>query len=297
MERVAFLGLGRMGAPMAWNLRRAGVPLVVWNRTKGKTGPFRREGVPVATSPAEAAREADVIALMLSDGPAVREVLFGPEGVEAGLRPGQLVVDMSTIGPDEARDHAARLADLGVAAVDAPVSGTVGPAKEGKLLVFAGGEDAHVARAAPLFEAVGRKVVRAGPLGHGMALKLLVKLNLGAAVAALAETLAAAERAGLRAGVVLEALGESPVASAAVKSKGEAMAADRYETSFPVSLMTKDLGLVLRLADSLGSEAPVARAALGEYERAEAKGFGKEDFAAVLKAHSAPRGLRKAQGL
>ncbi|MGW5673325.1 NAD(P)-dependent oxidoreductase, partial [Micromonospora sp. NPDC003776] len=172
--RVAFLGLGRMGTPMARHVLRAGHELTVWNRTRGKADALAAEGATVAETPAAAAAGRDVVVLMLADPAAVEQVLLGPDGVASGADPDTLVVDGSTIGPDASRRMATRLREHRLRYVDAPVYGSVGPATEGTLGVLAGGEAADVAAARPLLELWGdpAQVRHVGASGAGSAGKL-----------------------------------------------------------------------------------------------------------------------------
>ena len=190
--QVAFLGLGRMGAPMARHLLTSGHDLAVWNRTRDKAEPFGRDGAQVAGTPARAAAGRQVVVLMLATPDAVREVLFDPDdGVVTTAEPGTLVIDSSTVGPSASREVAARLAEHDLRYVDAPVYGSIAPATEGTLRVFAGGDPADFERARPLLGLWGDpdKVDLVGPVGTGSAAKLVVNLTLGTSIAAIGEAL------------------------------------------------------------------------------------------------------------
>ncbi|MGA3057862.1 MAG: NAD(P)-binding domain-containing protein, partial [Candidatus Limnocylindrales bacterium] len=156
MERIGFVGLGTMGASMAANLLRAGAQLTVWNRTPGRAGPLLEMGARAAESAAAVAARSDVIVMCVSDTPDVEAALFGPGGIAEGAAPGCLVIDCSTISPDATRELGHRLADRGVALVDAPVSGGSEGARLGTLTIFVGGAEGNVARARPVLEAIGR---------------------------------------------------------------------------------------------------------------------------------------------
>ncbi|MET9181972.1 NAD(P)-dependent oxidoreductase [Kitasatospora aureofaciens] len=226
MEKIAFLGLGRMGQPMARRLAAAGYPLTVWNRSPG-----RADGLTEAASPAEAVAGADVVVTMLSDPQAAAEVAgrFTP-----ALAPGTLWIDMSSIGPRAVAGLRAQLPD-GVAMVDAPVVGSVGPATTGDLGIFAGGEDADLERAEPVLAHLGR-VRRCGGPGAGAALKVVVIGGIVACVTVLSEVLAVAGELGVPREVALEVLSAGPLAGALARARSA-------ESDFPVRLAAKDLAL------------------------------------------------------
>ncbi|MFJ9776769.1 NAD(P)-dependent oxidoreductase [Kitasatospora sp. NPDC101157] len=226
MEKIAFLGLGRMGRPMARRLAAAGYPLTVWNRSPGRAG-----GLTEAASPAEAVAGAGIVVTMLSDPHAVAAVAarFTPH-----LAPGTLWIDMSSIGPQAVAGLRAQLPD-GVAMVDAPVIGSVGPAADGALGVLAGGEDADLERAEPVLAHLGR-VRRCGGPGTGAALKVAVIGGIVASVTVLHEVLAVAGELGVSQDVALEVLAAGPLAGALARARST-------ESDFPVRLAAKDLAL------------------------------------------------------
>ncbi|MEU6967192.1 NAD(P)-dependent oxidoreductase [Kitasatospora aureofaciens] len=226
MEKIAFLGLGRMGQPMARRLAAAGYPLTVWNRSPG-----RADGLTEAASPAEAVAGSDVVVTMLSDPQAAAEVAgrFTP-----ALAPGTLWIDMSSIGPRAVAGLRAQLPD-GVAMVDAPVVGSVGPATTGDLGILAGGEDADLERAEPVLAHLGR-VRRCGGPGAGAALKVVVIGGIVACVTVLSEVLAVAGELGVPREVALEVLSAGPLAGALARARSA-------ESDFPVRLAAKDLAL------------------------------------------------------
>ncbi|MFF2747358.1 NAD(P)-dependent oxidoreductase [Kitasatospora sp. NPDC058048] len=232
MKKIAFLGLGRMGLPMARRLAAAGYPLTVWNRSPGRAEDLAGvTGVTEAATPAEAVRGADVVVTMLSDPAAVAEVAGR---CAAELAPGTLWIDMSSIGPRATADLRAGLPD-GVALVDAPVLGSTGPAATGGLTVFAGGEDADLDRAQPVLEQLGR-VRRCGGPGSGAALKVVVIGAIVACVTALGEVLAVAEELGVPQEQAREVLSAGPLAGVAARAFGTG-------SDFPVRLAAKDLAL------------------------------------------------------
>ena len=201
--RIAFLGLGLMGAPMARNLLAAGHALTVWNRSPGKAAALVEAGAAAAPSPAEAAAGAELVITMLENGPIVEAVLFG--GVDAAIPAGSIVADMSSIRPAEAQDHARRLAARGVHHLDAPVSGGTTAATDGTLAIMAGGEAEVFARAEPALRALGRPVL-VGPSGAGQLAKLANQVIVGATIGAVAEAFLIAARGGADPARLREAL-------------------------------------------------------------------------------------------
>lgn len=202
--RIAFLGIGLMGGPMARNVLRAGFALTAWNRSPAKADALVADGATVADSPADAVRGADIVIVMLENGPIVTEIVFG-QGVAAAMRPGAVLADMSSIKPAEAQDHAARLAALGVAHVDAPVSGGTVGATDGMLAIMTGGDANDYARVEPVLRAMGRPV-HVGPSGAGQLTKLANQIIVGVTIGAVAEALMLAERGGADPARVREAL-------------------------------------------------------------------------------------------
>lgn len=237
MSDIAFLGLGTMGAPMATRLVEAGYRVTVWNRSQDKTESLVAKGAQRAETPAAAAATADIVITMLRDGPAVEAVLFGPSGAAEGIRPGTLMIDMSTIGPDAVRDLAGRLPS-GVSFVDAPVAGSLPAAREGSLSVMAGGEPADLDRAEPILKVFG-SVRRCGPLGTGAALKVVAIGAMINGVAVVAESLALADALGLPEDLVVDALQAGPMGGAVKRARDKS-------ASYAVALAAKDLGLALR---------------------------------------------------
>jgi 3-hydroxyisobutyrate dehydrogenase len=285
MTAVAFLGLGRMGVPMAAHVARAGHPLTVWNRTPGRAGPLLELGATEARSVAAAVTDADVVVLVLFGPDAVREVL--PSVCDAA-RPGTLVVDASTIGPDAAHEFAATCAKAGLRYVDAPVAGSVKPATDGTLGVLAGGSQADYEAALPLLHLWGdpERVRRVGDVGAGSALKLCVNQALGVMAAGLGESLRLGRDLGLDRTVLLDVLGGGAYGWYLTQKRPMVESSDYSATTFSLDLMAKDLGLVLDAADS---DLEVTRACLDQAERALRAGHSGADFAAIT-GHVADEG-------
>ena len=282
--RVGFAGLGRMGAPMAARIAEHGFPLTVWNRTAGRAGPLASQGARVAVSPGELAAVSNVIITMLSDGAAAMSVWSGPGGLLEACAPGTIGIDMSTTGPQAARDIASRADRAGVRFLDAPVSGSVALAEQGKLTAMAGGDPAALAKALPVLRAVTAKQLHLGPPGAGAAMKLAVNIMIAATNQAVAEALALAAAACIDPRDAYEALTESAVSSPFLRYKRDAyLAADDAPVSFTTALMTKDLRLALDIAAAEALPLTLTSTAKESLDQACAAGFGDADFACVAR--------------
>jgi len=292
-ERVGFLGLGIMGSRMAANLARAGFPLNVWTHTPGKAERWASEhGASALATPAEVAGESDIVVSMVVDGEQVASVLLGERGVIEAARPDLLAVDMSTIGPTDARRIAAQLSEREVAMVDAPVTGSSPRAEEGSLTIMAGGRDGDYARALALLQVMGRLIMHVGELGQGQMLKL-VNNALGAAnAAALAEALLLAEAAGIGLDAFEEIVGSGSGASIQLQMKAAPMRAHDYTTLFKTDHMLKDVRLCLEEAQAAGVPFPAAAHARDLLTATVGRGLGEQDYAALIEAAEGLAGRR-----
>jgi 3-hydroxyisobutyrate dehydrogenase len=285
LRRVAFVGLGIMGAPMAANLVRAGLEVAVYTRTREKAERFAAEhdGARAAATPADAAGEADAFVSIVPDAPQVEELLFGDSGAAAALPDGALVVEMSTIAPTASKAISERLAPR--AYVEAPVSGSRPKAEDGTLTIMAGASPEDFERAKPLFEILGERIVHVGPVGHGQMAKLLTNTMGAVNAAALAECVRTAQAAGLDRRAFLEVASGSAGASAMVALKGEPMFEERFEPAlFKLEHMLKDVRHCIDEARALGIELKLGTLAETLYAKAAEDGLGEKDFAAVYSA-------------
>ena len=283
--RVAFCGLGIMGEPMAANLARAGFELSVYNRTKEKAERFAEEhGARATATPREAADGASVVITMVPDAPDVEEVLLGEQGAVHGLEAGALAIDMSTIAPTAARAIGERLADDGVAFLEAPVSGSRPKAEDGTLTIMVGGTPEDFERASPLFEAMGERIVHVGPQGHAQLAKLLTNTMGAVHAVALAESVLAAERAGLDPDAFLEVAAGSAGNSTVLGLKGRPMFDRDFKPLFKLEHMLKDVRHCLDEAKALGVELRLGSLVEPFYARAAENGHAEDDFAAVITA-------------
>ena len=285
---VAFIGLGALGAPMAANLLAKGIPLTVHNRHRERERPLAAAGARRAATPAEAARDAAVLALCLSDDTAVAEVLLGRGGdtadaALAGLAPGSLVLDFSTIAPASSRAMAAALAERGVAYLDAPVTGGTEGARAGTLSVLVGGEADDLERARPVLEAVGRTITHLGPVGAGQEAKAVNQVLVAGSYAAVAEALALGQRLGLPMEQVRQALLGGAAGSWALEHRGGSMLRGEFPLGFRLRLHRKDLAIALEAAAAGGLELPVARQVAAMEDDLIAAGHGDEDVSALAR--------------
>lgn len=292
MTRIAFLGLGRMGAPMAGRLADAGHQLTVWSRNRAHTDAFAAQAhastgagsVTVAASPAEAGTGAEVAVTMLTDGSVVEEVVLGRDGLASGLTSGALLMDMSTTGPGPARKLARALEPKGVEFVDAPVAGSVGPATEGRLAIMVGGAEAAVERLRPLLAILGdeQRIWHLGPVGAGQAAKLMINVVLGGVMAAVAEGFTLGRTLGLDAADALDVLARASVAAQTVRSKHDKLlSGDYHEAGFRLALMHKDLRLALDASRAARSSLPGVERVAELFAGAKGQGLADQDYAAV----------------
>jgi 3-hydroxyisobutyrate dehydrogenase len=283
VTHVAFLGLGRMGAPMAGRLSHAGHELVVWSRTRAHAEALA-DRAEVAGSPAEAGAKADLAITMVTDGGALEAVVLGPDGLADGLGPGSLLIDMSTVGPSQARKVAKALEPRGVAFVDAPVAGSVGPAAEGTLAIMVGGDRDAVERARPLLAVLGdpQRTWHVGPVGAGQAAKLMVNLVLGGVMAVVAEGYTLGRVLGLDPDDTLDVLEGASVAAQTVRSKRDKLrSGDFGEAGFRLGLMHKDLRLALDAAKAARASLPGTERVAELFAGAKGQGRADHDYSAV----------------
>jgi 3-hydroxyisobutyrate dehydrogenase/2-hydroxy-3-oxopropionate reductase len=286
-ERIAFLGLGRMGTAMAERLAQANGELVVWNRNEAKGRELAARladtsRVTVAPSPADAVRGSTVVVSMLADEVALDAVLSGPQGALSTLAPGTLWVDMSTVGPAAVAAARGRLESRGASLVDAPVSGSVDFARSGTLTVMCGGSAADVARARSALAELGSRWVECGPSGAGAALKLGVNLVVGALNASLSEALVMVERAGVPRSTAFDLFTNSVVAAPFVSYKRAAFEDPEHApVAFSLELVGKDLRLIAALQRQLGSPSDVTDAIAAMVEAACRDGLDQRDMSAL----------------
>jgi 3-hydroxyisobutyrate dehydrogenase len=289
--KVGFVGLGTMGGAMAANAARAGFEVTAWNRTPGRASELGDLGVRIAASPSAVAAASDVVITIVSDTPDVEAVLFGPDGVAAGARPGTLVIDMSTISPSATRAFASRLAGQGVAMLDAPVSGGSEGAKKGTLSIFVGGEAADLERARPVLASLGTTITHVGPIGSGQAVKAVNQVILAGTYLGVAEGIVLALKAGLDVDQVVSALSGGAAQSWVLANRSGRMKDNDYPLGFKVALHRKDLGIALGMARELGASLPVSALCEAIEAGLMGQGHADDDMSAVARSIRALSGL------
>ena len=275
--RVAFLGLGIMGRPMAANLVKASHEVAVWNRT-----PKQVEGARTAESPADAATGAEVVWMCVSDTKAVETVLFGPQGVETSIGGGSVVVDSSTISPSAELQFAERLRAKGVDYADAPVTGSKVAAEAGSLIFMVGGAESVLAKIDPLFKAMGKQVFRMGETSKGQAAKLVMNLQIALIFEGFAEALTLATKLGVNVDALLPLIQASMVRSGVVEYKAPFIMRRDFTPNFPLRLMLKDIHLALAAAKEARVKLPALETVEEVYEMAAEEGHQDLDYAATL---------------
>ncbi len=280
---VAFIGMGTMGAAMALNILKAGHPVTVHNRSRDREEPVARAGARRAASPKDAAREADIVIICVSDTPDVEAVVLGEAGVIHGAKTGAIVVDMSTISPSATRRTAERLAERGIRMLDAPVSGGSEGAQKGTLTIMVGGEAEAVAQAMPVLSAMGKSITHVGPSGAGQLTKAINQVIISGVYLAVAEGMALGLKAGMDMEKVVQALAGGAAGSWVLNYRAANMIKNEYPLGFRVRLHRKDLAIAMEAARELGVFLP-ATALVEQIENGLiSQGYGDEDVSAVAR--------------
>jgi 3-hydroxyisobutyrate dehydrogenase-like beta-hydroxyacid dehydrogenase len=276
--KIAFLGLGIMGRPMAANLVKAGHEVTVWNRSGGKDV----SGAKTADTPAEASIGAEVVWICVADTKAVEQVLFGTDGVEESLRPGMIVADSSTILPTASKQFAERIRAKGADFVDAPITGSKIGAEQGTLLFIVGGSEASVKKLEPLFSVMGKQYIRVGGQGLGEAAKIGMNLMIALIFEGFAEALALTTKLGVPQEKLVELIQSSMIRSGVTDYKAPFVLKKDYSPNFPLRLMHKDIHLMLDAAKSAGVKLPGLEKVDEVYETAVKEGWKDLDYAATV---------------
>lgn len=282
-RRIGFVGTGVMGRWMIGHLAAAGADLTIHNRSRAKAEAVAAPGIRVADTPADAARGAEALILMVTDTAAVEAALFGVTGAASALAPGALVIDMGTTAVTATRDFAARLAGQGVDFVDAPVSGGEPAAREARLTIMAGGSGAALARARPLLDVLGNRITHVGEVGAGQVAKAANQIIVALTIGAVAEALTLAKRAGVEPARVREAIRGGFAESCILEIHGERMVTQAFEPGGRVKIQRKDVDQALALARSLGLELPASVLSLTLWDQMIARGWGDLDHSALIK--------------
>jgi len=279
--RIGFIGLGAMGSRIAGRLLDAGHPVSATNRTAAKAQPLIERGVTWTSTAREVAASTDVVLSMVTDDEALEAIATGPDGVLAGVRAGQVYVDMSTVSPQASRQLAERVAALGAHMLDAPVSGSIPQAESGTLAIMVGGDPHAFAAIEPLLRELGRAVTHVGPNGQGLVLKLAINISLAVQTLAFSEGLVLAERAGVDPDVAAEVMSTSSIGSPMLKARTPLLLHLPDHAWFDVELMQKDIRLARQTAADLHIPPPSAAVADQILGEARHLGYGHRDLAAL----------------
>lgn len=284
--RVGFAGLGLMGRPMARQLLSAGADLCVWNRTRGVADSFEGPRAQICESPADLAGRSDIVVLMLADTPVVEQVLFGPNGLSQGLRAGSMVIDMGTTAVMPTRGFARRLAQDGIDFIDAPVSGGEIGAIDATLTIMAGGDDAAVDRAGPLFTVLGRTFTHVGAVGAGQVAKAANQIIVGLNIGAVAEALALVKAAGVDQAKVRQALLGGFAGSRILEVHGQRMIDETFEPGARITTQFKDMRQACELGHLLNQPLPATELSKTLFETLIERGDGDLDHSALIRVLS-----------
>lgn len=280
---VAFVGLGTMGYPMAGHLQKAGHEVCVFNRTKAKAEAWQKEFQgQTADTPKDAASGAQFVFLCVGNDDDVRSVVYGENGVLAGMAPGSILVDHTTTSAVLAREIAEKCSEKGVSFVDAPVTGGESGAKQGLLSVLCGGDDLTVNLIRPIVAAYASSITRIGPVGHGQLAKMVNQICIAGCVQGLAEALAFGHRSGINMEKVLSAIGSGAASSWQMNNRGMTMLEGKFDFGFAVDWMRKDLGIVLDEASRNGADLPVTKTVDGFYKEVQEMGGGRLDTSSLI---------------
>lgn len=292
MSKIGFIGLGIMGMPMSKNLKKAGFDLLAGVRNPARTKEAADSGIAVAESFAQVAQKCDIIVTMLPNSPQVKDLLLGENGIAKEARPGTLFVDMTSGAPGDSREIYAELKKMDLHFIDAPVSGGEPMAVAGTLAIMVGGDEADFERAKPLFAAMGNSATWVGPIGSGNTCKLTNQVIVAANIAALAEGLMLAEKAGADLQKVFEAIKGGLAGSNVMNAKAPMMLADNYKPGFRIDLHIKDLKNALDTGTLVDAPLPLAQEMLKIMERLSANGSGSCDHSAIAKYYEELGGVK-----
>jgi 3-hydroxyisobutyrate dehydrogenase len=284
--KIGVAGTGRMGAAIAQRLMSLGHELTVWNRTAEKTQPLAAAGAKVAATPFQAASFSETVITILTDAAAIDTAYHATDGLLSGNVAGKLFIEMSTVRPETERKLAAKIRERNAVMVECPVGGTVGPAKDGKLFGFVGGETADVARARPLLDQLCRRVEHVGSVGAGASMKLAINLPLLVFWQAFGEALALCRSLGLDSARIVDIFADTSGGPNVLKGRGAVLAAalqgkDTGPITVDIDAMRKDLRTMVEEAESLGTSLPVTSRALECYDEASRAGLGRGDITAI----------------
>tara|TARA_B100000029_G_scaffold516125_1_gene627071 strand:- start:14590 stop:15471 length:882 start_codon:yes stop_codon:yes gene_type:complete len=280
---IGFLGLGKMGMPMAMRLLDANFKLTVWNRSPEKTTAPKKAGAIVVSSPSQVATRSEIIISMLNDDTAAIEVFKGNEGLLKNEVKGKLFIEMSTLRPSTVKKLAKSCADKGAAFIDSPVSGTVGPAKEGRLMALVGGNETNLERARPVLEVLTRRIVHVGEVGQGSLMKLVINLPLAVYWYSLGEAAAMGHAGGLKLNVILDVMKDSGASMAAFPKKIPEILGESDLVTFDIDTLYKDVEFILETGMDSRVPMTATQAVLSACEAAKKEGLGSADATELVR--------------
>ena len=282
-SKVAFIGLGVMGFPMAGHLKAKGFEVTVYNRTGAKAQDWaKKHGGRTAPTPAAAAKDQDFVMTMVGNDKDVEEVILGKDGALAGMKKGAILIDHTTASADVARKVYAAAKEKGIAFIDAPVSGGQAGAENGKLTVMCGGDKEPFERAKPVMDSYGRAVTLLGPAGAGQLTKMVNQICIAGLVQGLSEGIAFAEKAGLDALLVLDVISKGAAQSWQMENRGKTMHERKFDFGFAVDWMRKDLGIAMAEAKRNGSKLPVTEIVSRYYDEVSKAGGNRWDTSSLI---------------
>ncbi len=277
-QHIGWIGLGNMGNPIVKNLLKAGFPVTVYNRTKGKETEVVSAGATVADSPLQLAEQCDVIMIMVSDDNAVKQIFTVDNGLLATSLTGKLIIDLSTVSPQTSRELSELCKKNGAEFMDAPVSGSVKPAQDATLILMVGGETETFEKAKPMFDVIGKLALHLGTAGAGSSAKLAINYFLGITLQGFAETILFSDKMGIKLDDMLTIINEGAVGSGITKTKSQNVVNNNYSAAFPLKHLAKDL----KLAKDQGLNTPLLTPLLDSYQSALKEGYGEDDVIAIL---------------
>ena len=283
MANLGFVGLGLMGSRIVKHLLEAGHHVSGYNRTRAKAEGLIQAGMQWKDSPRQVAQAADITLSMVTDTAALSSITEGPDGILAGLSPGKIYVDMSTVNPRFTRELAGRVSATGADMLDAPVSGSIPAAESGTLIIYVGGKAEVLEKVRPVFESISQKIIHIGENGQAIATKIAINLNLPAQLISLFEGVLLAERSGIPRATALDALLNSVVASTAMKYRAPFILKMPEEVWFSAAMMQKDLDIALEVGKELGVSLRSVELTSELLAKAMEMGWGDEDFAVLFK--------------
>lgn len=279
--QIGYIGMGIMGSAMAGRLIDAGFPVTVWNRSKDKCEPLKSKGAMVADTPKAVIDSCDITFACTSDPASARSVVFGEDGVLQGITAGKKFIDMSTVDEDTAKEINIAITAKGGIFLEAPVSGSKGPALQGQLVILTAGAKTLCEEAEPCFSVMGKRTFFLGEVGAGARMKLVVNMMMGIQICALSEGLAVGTKSGLNGTDILEVIKEGALNCPMYQLKGPKMLEGDFAPAFPLKHQQKDVRLALGLGDQLAQAMPVAAAANESLKAARSSGYGDDDMSKV----------------